>query len=114
MTEPIERDYYAEAEAMLQRQADVLPADTDPEMLRMFHHPAVRQYIEATTRYPEAFKDIPIMSFRTIIKDYEEQQQIEKNRPRLKTENPPKMWRADGEEALLFGRVLAFFSAIFL
>ena len=76
MTEPTERDYYAETKEMLQRQADALPADTDPELRASYTHPAVIEQIAAMKQFPEAFKGMPPMNFRMTIKDYEERQRL--------------------------------------
>jgi hypothetical protein len=75
---------------MLQRQADALPANTDPELRATYTHPAVIEQVAAMKQFPEAFKELPPTSFRTMIKSYEDDQRREKERPRLWTENPPQ------------------------
>ena len=107
MTEPTERDYYAETKEMLHRQAAALPADTDPELRASYTHPAVIEQIAAMKQFPEAFKGMPPMNFRMTIKDYEERQRREQERPRLRTENPPTSLTEDAKMQKFFAYLLA-------
>lgn len=112
MTEPTKRDYYAEARALLQEQAAALPADEDPEFRAMYSHPAVIQQMAAMMQFPEAFEGIPPMSFRMTIKDYEDQQRREEERPRLRTENPPASVSEESRMQRFFAFLLAGLSFI--
>jgi hypothetical protein len=117
MTKPTERDYYAEAKALLQRDEARLPPDTDNELRRCYSHPAVIEQMAAMMQFPEAFKDMP-MSFRMTVKCYEDEQrrkeeqkkmeeEQERNRPRLRTENPPQYWIDQAAEKKVTGYFLA-------
>jgi hypothetical protein len=109
VTEPIKPDYYAETKAMLQRHQDALPADIDPEARMLYTHPAVIEHVAAMKEFPEAFNGMPPTSFRMIVKSYEENQQRERERPRLQTQNPPQAVIERG----LFYSVNGYMAAIF-
>jgi hypothetical protein len=69
---------------------DLYGKNLDPETKALVNHPAVRQYMKAMRDCPDAFPHPA--SFRTIIKDYEEQQALaEKIRKEFAwlAENPP-------------------------
>jgi hypothetical protein len=83
----------------------------DPELKKLLDHPAVQQYLKAAEHIPELTKNPP--SLRRIIKDYEEQKEQERNRPRINSLNPPAEYlreaaRLDRHWKFIFGLGCAF------
>lgn len=100
-TELIHRHFHAICEIELKSFEEA-----SPEIKRGMSHRFLN-YIQIIKPFPEAFKVSAPENSRMTANDVEEQQRKERERPRLRTDNPPQSWIEKSEDLKFAAYVLA-------